>query len=57
MKQWMFDSFQDNAELVSMSEGEVLFSEGDPLGGIYIIVSGLVKVGIIDFEVIYTIFL
>ena len=35
---------QNNAELVSMQEGETLFSEGDPQGGIYIVVSGLIKV-------------
>ena len=36
--------FQHNAMLVSMSDGEKIEAESDPKGGIYVIVSGLVKV-------------
>ena len=35
---------QHNAALVSMSDGEKLEAESDPKGGIYVVISGLVKV-------------
>ena len=37
-------SLQNNAKLVSFTEGETLDAERDPRGGLYIIISGLVKV-------------
>lgn len=40
----LMEYITNNAELVSMQEGETLFCEGDPQGGIYIVVSGLIKV-------------
>ncbi len=46
---------QNNAQLVSMTEGEVLFHENDELTGIFIIVSGLLKVSFFYISSILTV--